>query len=97
MAVWEHDLHHAMDNIQDEIDMVGVEGASMDAYAASNPAECFAVLSEYFSVPQSCWRAVSGSLSTFCRFYRQDPLARLKRWENSLADNPPPENTHSHR
>lgn len=53
VAVWEHDLHHAMDNIQDEIDMVGVEGASMDAYAASNPAECFAVLSEYFfSAPE---------------------------------------------
>lgn len=50
-----------------------------------------------FQCPRAAGGPFPGSLSTFCRFYRQDPLARLKRWENSLADNPPPENTHSHR
>ena len=39
----EHDLHAAMNNIQDEIDLVGESAASIDAYAATDPAECFAV------------------------------------------------------
>ena len=53
VAGWEHDLHAAMDNIQDEIDLVGESAASIDAYAATDPAECFAVLSEYFfSAPE---------------------------------------------
>lgn len=50
IAGWEHDLHAAMNNIQDEIDLVGETACSIDAYAATDPAECFAVLSEYFSV-----------------------------------------------
>lgn len=54
VAGWEHDLHAAMNNIQDEIDLVGESAASIDAYAASDPAECFAVLSEYFFAPLSC-------------------------------------------
>lgn len=42
-----------MNNIQDEIDLVGESAASIDAYAATDPAECFAVLSEYFfSAPE---------------------------------------------
>lgn len=53
VAGWEHDLHAAMNNIQDEIDLVGESAASIDAYAATDPAECFAVLSEYFSARQS--------------------------------------------
>lgn len=53
VAAWEHDLHAAMESLQDEIDMVGEEAASMDAYAATDAAECFAVLSEYFfSAPE---------------------------------------------
>jgi Mlc titration factor MtfA (ptsG expression regulator) len=52
VAGWEHDLHAAMNNIQDEI-LVGESAASIDAYAATDPAECFAVLSEYFfSAPE---------------------------------------------
>jgi Mlc titration factor MtfA (ptsG expression regulator) len=54
VAGWEHDLHAAMDNIQDEIDLVGESAASIDAYAATDPAECFAVLSEYFSAHLNC-------------------------------------------
>ncbi len=83
VAAWEYDLHQAMDNIQDEIDMVGVDAASMDAYAASDPAECFAVLSEYFfSAPELLENRFPAVYRHFCTFYRQDPLARLKRWEN---------------
>ena len=83
VAAWEYDLHQAMDNIQDEIDMVGVDAASMDAYAASDPAECFAVLSEYFfSAPELLENRFPAVYRHFCTFYRQDPLARLKRGEN---------------
>lgn len=48
VAQWEYDLQAAMNAIQDEVDVVGEAATSLDAYAASEPAECFAVLSEYF-------------------------------------------------
>ncbi|HCV65760.1 MAG TPA: DgsA anti-repressor MtfA [Serratia sp.] len=80
IAAWEHDLHAAMENLQDEIDMVGEEAASMDAYAATDPAECFAVLSEYFfSAPELLANRFPLLYQHFCRFYKQDPLARLQR------------------
>ncbi|HEI8866281.1 TPA: DgsA anti-repressor MtfA [Serratia odorifera] len=82
VAAWEHDLHAAMDSIQDEIDMVGEDAASIDAYAASDPAECFAVLSEYFfSAPELLANRFPALYQHFCAFYRQDPLARLQRWQ----------------
>jgi len=80
VVAWEHDLHAAMENLQDEIDMVGEEAASMDAYAASDPAECFAVLSEYFfSAPELLSSRFPLVYGHFSRFYKQDPLARLLR------------------
>ncbi|MGQ6048223.1 DgsA anti-repressor MtfA [Serratia sp. IR-2025] len=85
VAAWEHDLHAAMESLQDEIDMVGEEAASMDAYAATDAAECFAVLSEYFfSAPELLAERFPSLYQHFCRFYRQDPLARLLR---SQAEN----------
>ncbi len=80
VVAWEHDLHAAMENLQDEIDMVGEEAASMDAYAASDAAECFAVLSEYFfSAPELLSNRFPLVYGHFTRFYKQDPLARLHR------------------
>ncbi|WNN50499.1 DgsA anti-repressor MtfA [Siccibacter colletis] len=79
VAAWEHDLHAAMDNIQDEIDLVGENAASIDAYAATDPAECFAVLSEYFfSAPELFAPRFPALWQRFCHFYRQDPLKRLR-------------------
>ena len=79
VAGWEHDLHAAMDNIQDEIDLVGESAASIDAYAATDPAECFAVLSEYFfSAPELFAPRFPALWQRFCQFYRQDPLARMR-------------------
>lgn len=78
VAGWEHDLHAAMDNIQDEIDTVGENAASIDAYAATDPAECFAVLSEYFFSAPALFAPRFPSLwQRFCQFYGQDPLQRL--------------------
>jgi Mlc titration factor MtfA (ptsG expression regulator) len=53
---------------------------AIDPYAAEAPEEFFAVVSEYFfELPDllaETWPAVYAQL---CRFYRQDPLARLVR------------------
>lgn len=83
IAGWEHDLHAAMNHIQDEIDLVGEEACSIDAYAATDPAECFAVLSEYFfSAPQLFTPRFAALYLRFCQFYQQDPLQRLLINEN---------------
>ncbi|AFJ46628.1 DgsA anti-repressor MtfA [Shimwellia blattae] len=84
VASWEHALHAAMDHIQDEIDQVGETGASIDAYAATDPAECFAVLSEYFfSAPTLFAPRFPVLWQHFCRFYGQDPLRRLQNDEDA--------------
>ncbi len=58
VAGWEHDLHAAMNNIQDEIDLVGESAASIDAYAATDPQNAL-LSSEYFSVRLNCSRLAS--------------------------------------
>lgn len=78
VAGWEQDLHAAMNAIQDEIDLVGENAATIDAYAASDPAECFAVLSEYFfSAPELLLERFPTLYCRFTLFYRQDPARRL--------------------
>ncbi|CAJ0996722.1 Protein MtfA [Sodalis praecaptivus] len=78
VARWEQLLHGAMADLQDEVELVGEDAASMDAYAASDPAECFAVLSEYFfSSPELLAERFGDLYGCFVRFYRQNPLSRL--------------------
>lgn len=82
IAHWEQTLHAAMEALREEIELVGEDAASMDPYAATNPAECFAVLSEYFfSAPDLLVERFPEIYRIFCSFYRQDPLARLQRWQ----------------
>ncbi|PWC16091.1 DgsA anti-repressor MtfA [Brenneria corticis] len=84
IAQWEQHLHAAMEALQEEIDLVGEAAASMDPYAAQDPAECFAVLSEYFfSAPELLAERFPALYQCFAGFYRQDPLSRLKAWQNS--------------
>ena len=85
-----HDLHAAMDNIQEEIELVGANASSIDAYAASDPAECFAVLSEYFfSAPELFAPRFPSLWQRFCQFYKQDPLQRLRNANGRDADSVP--------
>ncbi|KAB8310709.1 DgsA anti-repressor MtfA [Erwinia endophytica] len=78
IAGWEKDLHAAMSAIQEEVDLVGENAATIDAYAASSPAECFAVLSEYFfSAPDLLFERFPALYRRFTQFYRQDPAQRL--------------------
>jgi len=80
VAAWERELRAAMASIQDEIELVGESAATIDAYAASDPAECFAVLSEYFfSAPELLYERFPTLYQHFVRFYRQDPLSRLQQ------------------
>lgn len=82
VAAWEQDLHAAMASIQDEIDLVGENAASIDAYAASDAAECFAVLSEYFfSAPELLHSRFPSLYQRFTQFYGQDPLKRAENWQ----------------
>ena len=51
----------------------------IDEYAASDPAEFFAVVSElFFEAPAALARHHAELYELMRRFYRQDPLARLK-------------------
>ncbi|PWC16202.1 DgsA anti-repressor MtfA [Brenneria roseae subsp. roseae] len=90
IASWEQHLHAAMDALQEEIDLVGEDAASMDPYAAQDPVECFAVLSEYFfSAPELLSERFPALYQCFQGFYHQDPLGRLKDWQDSTHYNAP--------
>jgi MtfA peptidase len=54
------------------------EETAVDPYAAENPAEFFAVLSEvFFETPQVLKRSYSEVYRQLSRFYRQDPALRM--------------------
>lgn len=67
---------------------------AIDPYAAENPAEFFAVTSEYFfSAPDLLAEAFPAVYAQLQAFYRQDPLARLQQLQASHPDyreNPSP-------
>ena len=55
--------------------------ALLDAYAATNPAEFFAVATEcFFEKPGALERRHPALYAELCRFYRRDPAA-LERGE----------------
>ncbi len=85
VAGWERDMLAAMNAIQDEVDLVGENAATIDAYAASDPAECFAVLSEYFfSAPELLLVRFPQVYTRLRQFYRQDPYQRLEQQQEQL-------------
>lgn len=55
----------------------GNEELPFDPYAAENPGEFFAVMSEhFFETPEELNSAYPGLYGLLCRFYRQDPASR---------------------
>ncbi|TKA88351.1 zinc-dependent peptidase [Guyparkeria sp. SB14A] len=75
-ARWTQDFQAAFDRLNREVE-AGHEPV-IDPYAATNPAEFFAVLSEYFfRLPEELWQAEAGLYAHLSRFYGQDPRARL--------------------
>ena len=84
IADWATAMQAAFDAMNRELDADPDAETAIDPYAAENPAEFFAVTSEYFfSAPdllRQTWPAVYTQLQLF---YQQDPLARLQRLQSS--------------
>ncbi|MDP1926613.1 MAG: zinc-dependent peptidase [Thiobacillus sp.] len=83
-TAWAHDFSTAYDNLCGRID--AGEDTGIDPYAASDPAEFFAVLSEvFFETPALLHREYPAVYQQMRLFYRQHPLARLSDHLKGLA------------
>lgn len=77
---WAGAMQSAYDALNDALDADPDAQTPIDPYAAENPAEFFAVTSEYFfSAPDLLQEAFPEVYAQLAAFYRQDPLARLER------------------
>ena len=75
VSEWSEILSSAYSRLQQSLDADG--RASIDAYAATAPAEFFAVISEYFfTAPQTLLDAYPRVYEQMSRYYRQQPLLR---------------------
>ncbi|ACL71787.1 conserved hypothetical protein [Thioalkalivibrio sulfidiphilus HL-EbGr7] len=73
---WSRVMNEAFENLNQYLDH-GAE-PPLDPYAATDPAEFFAVASEYFFAdPGTLARTYPAVYAQFCGFYRQDPLGRF--------------------
>ncbi|MCU1737024.1 MULTISPECIES: zinc-dependent peptidase [unclassified Pseudomonas] len=76
---WAKVMQHAYDDLNRQLDRNPDADTAIDPYAAENPAEFFAVTSEYFfSAPDILATAYPQVYEQLRAFYRQDPLARLQ-------------------
>jgi Mlc titration factor MtfA (ptsG expression regulator) len=77
---WEDTLLAAYDDfcaLVDEAEQLN-EDTLLDSYAAENPGEFFAVMSEaFFETPQILREEYPALYEKLSAFYRQDPTARL--------------------
>ena len=79
IETWAEVMQTAFNHLNQLLDNHPHSPPPIDAYAAENPAEFFAVCSEYFfSGPDLLHSAYPKVYEQFSLFYRQDPLARLK-------------------
>ncbi|MEA3303118.1 MAG: zinc-dependent peptidase, partial [Pseudomonadota bacterium] len=75
ISEWSEILGSAYSRLQHSIETSG--RGKIDAYAATAPAEFFAVVSEYFfSAPQLLQDAYPRVYEQMSRYYRQQPLLR---------------------
>jgi hypothetical protein len=79
-AAWAHDFSTAYEDLCARID--AGEDTTIDPYAAFDPAEFFAVLSEvFFEAPALLQHEYPAVYQQMRLFYRQHPLARLTKSE----------------
>lgn len=79
VSEWTQAMQHAYDHLNHYLDHHAPDQAPIDPYAAENPAEFFAVTSEYFfSAPDLLTHAYPKVYQQLSLFYRQDPLTRLQ-------------------
>jgi len=77
---WASAMQTAFDDLNAQLDADPDAQTAIDPYAAEDPAEFFAVTSEYFfSAPDVLASAYPAVYAQLKSFYRQDPLARLQR------------------
>ncbi|MCC7484905.1 MAG: zinc-dependent peptidase [Burkholderiales bacterium] len=75
---WAEDLRAAYEDFSRRVEARA--HTRIDPYAAENPAEFFAVLSEaFFEIPEVVHADYPAVYAELAAFYRQDPLARLER------------------
>lgn len=80
VSEWSAVMQQAYDDLNRQLDRNPDAETPIDPYAAENPAEFFAVTSEYFfSAPDLLNGAYPQVYRQLQLFYRQDPLARLKQ------------------
>lgn len=83
---WADAMQTAYDRLNAQLERDPTAPTAIDPYAAENPAEFFAVTSEYFfSAPDVLESACPAVYAQLKAFYRQDPLPRLRRL---LAEHP---------
>lgn len=81
---WARILQAAYDDLCRRVDRN--EETLIDPYASENPAEFFAVLSEYFfEAPDVLHKACPAVYAQLAQFYRQDTLARLSPTGGAIA------------
>lgn len=84
---WASAMQSAYDSMNAQLDADPHGATAIDAYAAEDPAEFFAVTSEYFfSAPDLLAEAFPAVYAQLALFYRQDPLARLQRLQAEHPD-----------
>ena len=84
---WAEAMQKAFDDLNRQLDIDEDAETAIDPYAAQNPAEFFAVTSEYFfSAPDLLDKAYPDVYRQLGLFYRQDPLQRLNRLKASHPD-----------
>ncbi|BAN46493.1 zinc-dependent peptidase [Metapseudomonas resinovorans] len=84
---WALAMQTAYDSLNEALDRDPDAAPPIDPYAAEDPAEFFAVASEYFfTAPDLLDEAFPAVYRQLQAFYRQDPLARLKRLQDRHPD-----------
>ena len=84
---WARAMQQAFDDLNQQLDQDPDAETPIDPYAAENPAEFFAVTSEYFfSAPDLLHQAYPGVYQQLALFYRQDPLVRLHHLQHQHPD-----------
>ncbi|MFF7709831.1 zinc-dependent peptidase [Pseudomonas sp. NPDC007930] len=80
VQAWADAMQGAYNDLNAQLDANPDGETAIDPYAAENPAEFFAVTSEYFfSAPDLLVEAYPQVYAQLRLFYRQDPLARLRQ------------------
>ena len=87
LEAWATAMQSAYDALNVTLDADPEVHTEIDPYAAENPAEFFAVTSEYFfSAPDLLQASYPEVYAQLQAFYRQDPLARLQGLQKSHPD-----------